>query len=109
MSFTEQLITIAVVVLGTMTTRFLPFLLFPANKKTPPLVAFLGKVLPSAVMGLLVVYSLKDTAVFSPTHGMPEVLAVVFTVVLQLALKNLLLTIAGGTVAYMALVQFVFI
>lgn len=109
MSFTEELITIAVVVLGTMTTRFLPFVLFPANKKTPPLVAFLGKVLPSAVMGLLVVYSLKDTAVFGPTHGLPEALAVALTVALQLALKNLLLTIAGGTVVYMALVQLIFI
>ena len=109
MSFAEQLITIAVVVLGTMTTRFLPFLLFPAHKKTPPLVAFLGKVLPSAVMGLLVVYSLKDTALLGPSHGLPEALAVALTVALQLLLKNLLLTIAGGTIAYMLLVQFIFV
>ena len=109
MSFAEQLITIAVVVLGTMTTRFLPFLLFPAHKKTPPLVAFLGKVLPSAVMGLLVVYSLKDTSLLGPHHGLPEFLAVGLTVALQLMLKNLLLTIAGGTIAYMLLVQFIFV
>ena len=108
MSFTEQLITIAVVVLGTMTTRFLPFLLFPAHKKTPPLVAFLGKVLPSAVMGLLVVYSLKDTSFLESTHGLPEALAVAVTVLLQLVLKNLLLTIAGGTICYMLLVQYFF-
>ena len=108
MSFTEQLITIAVVVLGTMTTRFLPFLLFPAHKQTPPLVAFLGKVLPSAVMGLLVVYSLKDTSILESTHGLPEALAVAVTVLLQLVLKNLLLTIAGGTICYMLLVQYVF-
>lgn len=109
MSFTQQLITIAVVVLGTMTTRFLPFLLFPSQKKTPPLVAFLGQVLPSAVMGLLVVYSLKDTSIFSSTHGLPEAIAVGITIALQLVLKNLLLTIAGGTIAYMLLVQLVFI
>ena len=109
MSFTEQLITITVVVLGTMTTRFLPFILSPSNKKTPPLIAFLGKVLPSAVMGLLVVYSLKDTSLFGPTHGLPETIAVAFTIILQLVLKNLLLTIAGGTIAYMLLVQFIFI
>ena len=108
MSFMEQLITIAVVVLGTMTTRFLPFLLFPAHKKTPPLVAFLGRVLPSAVMGLLVVYSLKDTYILESTHGLPEALAVAVTVLLQLVLKNLLLTIAGGTICYMLLVQYVF-
>lgn len=109
MSFTEQLITIAVVVLGSMTTRFLPFILFPAHKKTTPLVAFLGRVLPSAVMGLLVIYSLKDTALLGPTHGLPEIIAVTFTMALQLALKNLLLTIAGGTIAYMLLMQFVFL
>ena len=108
MSFTEQLITIAVVVLGTLTTRFLPFILFPAHKQTPPLVSFLGQLLPSAVKGLLVVYSLKDTALSGPTHGLPEALAVAFTIALQLVLKNLLLTIAGGTISYMLLVQFVF-
>ena len=108
MSFTEQLITISVVVLGTMTTRFLPFLLFPAHKQTPPLVAFLGRVLPSAIMGLLVVYSLKDTSILESTHGLPEALAVAVTVLLQLVLKNLLLTIAGGTICYMLLVQYVF-
>ena len=108
MSFAEQLITIAVVVLGTMTTRFLPFLLFPAHKQTPPLVVFLGRVLPSAVMGLLVVYSLKDTSILESTHGLPEALAVAVTVLLQLVLKNLLLTIAGSTICYMLLVQYVF-
>ena len=108
MSFMEQLITIAVVVLGTMTTRFLPFLLFPAHKQTPPLVSFLGRVLPSAIMGLLVVYSLKDTSILESTHGLPEALAVAVTVLLQLVLKNLLLTIAGGTICYMLLVQYVF-
>lgn len=71
MSFTEQIITIAAVVAGTMLTRFLPFILFPANKKTPPLVAFLGKMLPAAVMGMLVVYSLKDTQILSGSHGLP--------------------------------------
>ena len=69
MSFTEQIITIAAVVAGTMLTRFLPFILFPANKKTPPLVAFLGKMLPAAVMGMLVVYSLKDTQILSGRHS----------------------------------------
>ena len=71
--------------------------------------AFLGKVLPSAVMGLLVVYSLKDTSLLGPHHGLPEFLAVGLTVALQLLLKNLLLTIAGGTIAYMLLVQFIFV
>lgn len=101
MSFTEQIITIAAVVAGTMLTRFLPFILFPANKKTPPLVAFLGKMLPAAVMGMLVVYSLKDTQILSGSHGAPEAIAVALTVILQATLRNLLLTIAAGTIGYM--------
>ncbi|MDO4920582.1 MAG: AzlD domain-containing protein [Phascolarctobacterium sp.] len=108
MTFAEQLITIAVVVAGTMLTRFIPFLLFPADKPTPPLVAFLGKVLPAAVMGMLVVYSLKDIDFTAPAHGLPETVAVALTVLLQLTLKNLLATIAVGTIAYMLLVQYVF-
>ena len=109
MTFTEEIITIAAVVAGTMVTRFLPFLLFPANKKTPPLVVFLGKVLPSAVMGMLVVYSLKDTQLFSGSHGLPEAIAVALTVLLQATVRNLLLTIAAGTISYMLLVQYIFV
>lgn len=109
MSLTEQIITIAAVVAGTMVTRFLPFILFPANKKTPPLVAFLGKVLPTAVMGMLVVYSLKDTQVLSGAHGLPEAIAVALTIILQATVRNLLLTIAAGTIGYMLLVQYVFV
>lgn len=109
MTFTQQIITIAAVVAGTMVTRFLPFILFPANKKTPPLVAFLGKVLPTAVMGMLVVYSLKDTQVLTGTHGIPEAIAVALTVILQATVRNLLLTIAAGTIGYMLLVQYVFV
>ena len=109
MTFTEQIITITAVVAGTMVTRFLPFILFPANKKTPPLVAFLGKILPTAVMGMLVVYSLKDTHILTGTHGIPEAIAVALTVILQATVRNLLLTIAAGTIGYMLLVQYVFV
>ncbi len=108
MTFTEQLITIAVVVLGTMTTRFLPFLIFPANKKTPPLVDFLGKVLPAAVMAMLVVYSLRNTSVTGSTHGLPELIASLVTIALQVFTRNMLLAIASGTISYMYLVQVVF-
>lgn len=109
MTFTEEIITIAAVVAGTMVTRFLPFVLFPANKKTPPLVVFLGKMLPSAVMGMLVVYSLKDTHLLSGSHGLPEAIAVALTVILQATVRNLLLTIAAGTISYMLLVQYIFV
>ena len=109
MTFTEEIITVAAVVAGTMVTRFLPFVLFPANKKTPPLVVFLGKMLSTAVMGMLVVYSIKDTQIFSGYHGLPEAIAVALTVLLQATVRNLLLTIAAGTISYMLLVQYIFV
>ena len=109
MTFTQELLTVAAVIAGTMVTRFLPFVLFPANKRTPPLVAFLGKTLPTAVMGMLVVYTLKDTQLTAGAHGLPEAIAVAITVLLQISLRNLLLTIAAGTISYMLLVQYVFI
>lgn len=105
MTLTQEIITIAAAVLGTMATRFLPFLLFPANKKTPPLVLFLGRLLPPAVMGMLVVYSLKDVQLLSGTHGLPEALAIALLVALQLTLRNALVTIGVSTVFYMLLVQ----
>ena len=109
MTLTQEIITIAAAVLGTMTTRFLPFLLFPANKKTPPLVLFLGRLLPPAVMGMLVLYSLKDVQLLSGTHGLPEALAIALLVALQLTLRNALVTIGVSTIFYMLLVQKIFI
>lgn len=109
MTLTEQIITIAAAVLGTMATRFLPFLLFPAHKKTPPAVKFLGEMLPTAVMGMLVVYSFKDVQLTSGTHGVPEALAALLLIVLQVVFKNILLTIAASTVFYMYLLQRVFV
>ena len=108
MTLTQQIITIAMIVLGTLLTRFLPFLLFPAGKPTPKYIQYLGKVLPSAVFGLLVVYSLKDVSIFSGSHGIPELIAVAVVVCLHLWKRQMLLSIAGGTVCYMLLVQLVF-
>lgn len=104
MTITQQVITILVVVAGTMLTRFLPFLIFPEGKTPPKYITYLGTVLPYAVIGLLVVYCLKD-AVFSNFHGLPELIAIVFIFVLHKWKKNTLLSIAVGTVLYMALVQ----
>ncbi len=109
MNFTEQLITIAAVILGTMATRFLPFLLFPSAEKTPPQISFLGKVLPPAVMGMLVVFSLKNTSLLTGSRGLPELIACIITVLLQVYVKNVLLSIAAGTVSYMLLIQHIFI
>ncbi len=109
MTLTEQIITVAAAVLGTMLTRFLPFILFPANKPTPPVVLYLGKMLPAAVMALLVVFSFKDVEFLSGYHGAPELLATVLIIGLQVYLKNVLLTIASGTIFYMFLVQYIFV
>ena len=93
--------------LGTMVTRFLPFLIFPEGKEPPEFIQYLGKVLPYAVIGLLVIYCLKDVP-GSGTYGIPEFLAIVFIVLLHRWKKSILLSIGGGTVFYMLLVQYVF-
>ena len=104
----QFVITIAVMVLGTVLTRFLPFWFLPKNKPVPEWLAYLGKVLPCAVMGMLVVYCLKDTSVLAAPHGLPELLSVVAIVALHRWKKNTLLSVAGGTALYMVLVQVVF-
>lgn len=93
---------------GTVITRFLPFLLFPKGKQMPKSVEYMGKTLPYATMGLLVVYCLKGTAVLSYPYGLPELLAVGAVVLLHIWKKNSLLSIGAGTVIYMVLVQAVF-
>lgn len=96
------------VTLGTMITRFLPFVLFPDSKPVPKIVEYLGRTLPAAMMGLLVVYCFKNVSWLSGSHGAPELLAVAAVVILHLWKKNVLLSIAGGTALYMILVQAVF-
>jgi branched-subunit amino acid transport protein AzlD len=93
---------------GTQLTRWLPFWLFPENKQPPSWVTYLGKVLPPACMGLLVVYCLKDVSWLSAPHGAPELLAIAAVVLLHQWKSNVLLSIAGGTAVYMLLVQAVF-
>lgn len=104
----QGIVTILMAVLGTMITRFLPFLLFPESKEPPRLITYLGTVLPYAMTGLLVVYSLKGTQPLTGNHGIPEALAIIAIILLHLWKKNMLLSIAGGTAIYMALIQLVF-
>ena len=108
MSVGQQLILIAVMVLATQLTRALPFLAFPAGKPTPKYIAYIGKVLPAAVFGMLVVYCLKNVNILGGSHGLPELIAIGIVVALHLWKRQMLLSIAGGTVAYMLLVQFIF-
>ncbi|MDR7001111.1 branched-chain amino acid transporter permease [Neobacillus niacini] len=108
MNLTQQMITIAMVVLGTMITRFLPFIVFPSGKPTPNYVQYLGKVLPSAVIGLLVIYCFKDVSLLSGSHGIPEFFGVAVVALLHFWQRKMLLSIAAGTIVYMILVQLVF-
>lgn len=108
MTLSQQVITLACVVFATVLTRFLPFLVFPKNRPIPKFLQYLGKVLPAAVFGLLVIYCLKNVSLLSGSHGIPELIAVLVVVALHLWKKQMLLSIAGGTVVYMLLVQFVF-
>lgn len=108
MTLSQQIITILMVVLGTMLTRFLPFLLFPADKPTPKYIQYLGKVLPGAVFGMLIIYCLKNVSLVSGSHGFPELLSIALVVVLHLWKRQMLLSIAAGTICYMLLIQTVF-
>lgn len=108
MSIGQQIIIIAMVVLGTMLTRFVPFIVFPYGKPTPKYIQYLGRVLPSAVFGLLVIYCLKDVRLISASHGIPEFLGVGAVVFLHFWKKNMFLSIAGGTIVYMLFVQLIF-
>ena len=108
MTLSQQMITILMVILGTMLTRFLPFLAFPAGKPTPKYIQYLGKVLPSAVFGMLVIYCLKNVNILSGSHGLPEFLSILLVIALHLWKRQMLLSIAGGTICYMLLVQLIF-
>ncbi|RAP76038.1 branched-chain amino acid transporter permease [Paenibacillus montanisoli] len=101
----EQIVTIGMVVLGTMATRFIPFLIFPPGRPTPSYVQYLGKVLPAAALGLLVVYSIKDVTFLSGIHGVPELISIIIVAGLHNWKRNMFLSIAGGTLVYMILVQ----
>lgn len=105
----QTIVMILAVAAGTQLTRWLPFWLFPENKEPPAIVTYLGRVLPAATMGLLVVYCLKGVSWISAPHGIPELISVAVVAALHRWKGNVLLSIAGGTVLYMVLVQMVFV
>lgn len=108
MSVAQQVITIGMVVLGTLITRFLPFVVFPSGRPVPKIISYLGKALPPAVFGMLIIYCLKNVSILGGSHGIPELIAIAVVVLLHLWKKQMLLSIAGGTICYMLLVQLVF-
>ena len=108
MTVSQQLITIFICAFATVLTRFLPFLIFSSRRKLPAFVQYLGKALPAALFGMLVVYCLKNVSLIAHPFGLPELIAIVFVVLLHLWKRQMLLSIAGGTAVYMLLVQAVF-
>lgn len=101
-------ITILVIAAVTAAIRFAPFVLFSGKRKTPAVLDRLGKVLPSAVMGMLVVYCLRETQIFQMESLLPTLAACLLTGGLYVWRRNTLLSIIAGTLCYMFLVQGVF-
>lgn len=104
----QSLIIVGVVALGTMITRFLPFFVFPAGKETPKYITYLSTVLPYSAIGLLVVYCVKNVSLISAPFGIPEAAGILTTALLHIWKRNMFLSIGGGTVIYMVLVQYIF-
>lgn len=109
MNWYNSLAIIFVVAVCTLLTRALPFMIFGGKRQVPQVVQYLGKVLPPAIMAILVVYCMKSVDFFGIDHGMPEIIASLVVVGLHLWRKNTLLSIGVGTVCYMILVQLIFI
>ena len=103
----HSILLIVVMSLVTIFLRFLPFMIF-GNRKTPDSIVYLGKVLPYAIMGMLVVFCLKNVSFIASPFGIPEILACLVVIGLHVYKRNTLLSIVGGTAVYMFLVQIVF-
>ncbi len=108
MTLQQEIFTIAMCVLATLITRFLPFVLFSGKNETPKFIEYLGKALPAAIFALLVVYCLKNVDITSGSHGIPEAISVAVVTALHLWKRKILLSMAGGTFCYMILVQLFF-
>ncbi|MCR4944534.1 MAG: AzlD domain-containing protein [Clostridium sp.] len=107
-SLYEQIITIFLCVIGTMLTRFLPFLIFLPKRPIPKYIQYLGDILTSALFGTLVIYSLKDINVLSGNYGIPELISIFIVAFIHLWKRKMMLSIVSGTATYMILIQFIF-
>jgi len=108
MTQTQLIITILLIILGTMFTRFISFIVFPPSKPVPSFINYLGNVLPKAMMSFLLIYCLKGVSVLKAPHALPEIISLGFVTILHIWKNNTLLSIAGGTIMYMFLVQMIF-
>ena len=108
MTLTQQIITVILCMLGTISRRLVPFLIFTEKTPTPPYIQSLGQALPAAIFGMLVIYCVKNVDFLANPHGAPELIAMAVTTGLHLWRRQMLVSIAGGTLCYMYLVQAVF-
>ena len=108
MTNTQYALMILVMAAVTAALRFLPFLIFSGKRETPPFIAYLGRVLPCAVMGMLVIFCFKSVSPLEAPFGAPEWIAGAVVVGLHAWRRNTLLSILAGTATYMILVQSVF-
>lgn len=109
MTILEQIIIISVAALATMAMRFLPFVFLKSSKPASPFLAYIGKALPPAVFGMLVIYCLKGVSILSYPFALPEFIGVLIVALLHLTFRKTLLSIAGGTLVYMLLVNVIFV
>ena len=109
LSFGESVLIILIIAVITFALRATPFILFSRTGTIPKVITYLGNVLPPAVMGMLIIYCLRNVSVLDAPFGIPELIAVVTVAALHLWRKNNLLSILGGTAFYMVLIQFVFV
>ncbi len=101
-------LSVAIIAAITALLRFFPFIIFNGNRKTPKIIEKLGKTLPYAVIGMLVIYCLKDASFASVSGFVPQIIACVITALLYIWKRNTLLSIVSGTISYMVLVQVIF-
>lgn len=106
---TQLFLFFGLVSLGTIFTRFLPFILFPESKKIPEYIKYLSDVLPYTIIGMLVIYCLKDISFSVRPYALPEIISIAVIAVLHLWRRNTLLSIGIGSVLYIVLIQYVFV
>ena len=104
----HAMLIVATAAIVTVALRFVPFIIFGGDRKTPTYITYLGKVLPYAIMAMLVVFCLKNVSLVSAPYGLPELISCGMVVLLHLWKRNTLISIIGGTACYMMLVQLVF-
>lgn len=104
----QLMITFLIFFLGIVLARSIIFLLFPAGKEIPQFIIYLGRVLPTATIGLIIIYSLKDIPITKSPYLLPELLAIILVIIINRVFKQQILSIILGTIFYMFLVQIVF-